>query len=373
MQSLAVAYAWSFGYWLAMAFLLSSQQYVIERDLKWRVPYLQILLLTSIRFVTFAILTPPVFYVVRRFPVSRRKPLRRMAAYGLGAGWFVLAYACVRGAIAPGWDIGLQRFVPRDIHQLSGLIYGTYGDQISVYITILVAAHAYAFFRQVQDEELERAHLQEALAASELQVLKSQLHPHFLFNTLHGISTSIEDDPTLAKEMLVRLSSLLRTALEHAGADLVSLDDELRFITSYLELEAIRLGPRLQIRWSISPETRKFLVPQLILQPIVENALLYGIACRREGGWVEIASCGRDGMLELKIQNSVGTAGRNGAGIGLKNTKARLKGLYCDDAKFSFAIVDHVATTELTFPVIVSLAQNGGDSSVSERRNSIRG
>ncbi|HTV60188.1 MAG TPA: histidine kinase [Verrucomicrobiae bacterium] len=352
LAKVARAYLLSFGFWLTLATLLSSQQYVIERDLRWHIPFPQLLLLTTIRFAAFATLTPPLFYIVRRYPVTRNKPVGKIIIYALGSAAFVLCYALIRALIAPVWDIGLQRFVPRSIHELSGLIYGTFGDEISVYLTIVIAAHAYAYFRQVQAEELERAQLQEALSASELQVVKSQLHPHFLFNTLQGISTLIETDPALAKKMLIRLSSLLRTALEYGSTDLISLDKELVFVAAYLELEAMRLGSRLQVRWDISPETRNFLVPQLILQPIVENALLYGVASRREGGWLEIASRRTDDLLELSVQNSVGGASRGGPGLGLKNTRARLRGLYSGDAAFSFDIDGRIAVTRLTFPLL---------------------
>lgn len=360
----ARAFLWSFGFWLSLAILLSSQQYIIERDLRWRFPFPQLLLLTTIRFSAFATLTPPLFYIVRRFPVTRSKPVRRIMIYALGSVAFVLCYALIRALIAPIWDIGLQRFVPRSIHELSGLIYGTFGDEISVYITILIAAHAYAYFQQVRTEELERAQLQEALSASELQVVKSQLHPHFLFNTLQGISTLVDADPQLAKAMLIRLSGLLRTVLEYGRSDLISLDKELDFVTDYLDLEAMRLGPRLQVRWDINPETRNFLVPQLILQPIVENALLYGIACRLEGGWLEIASRRVDGLLELTVQNSVGSASDGGPGLGLKNTRARLRGLYSGDAGFSFEIDSRVAVTRLSFPLLGPDAEHQADPSI---------
>jgi two-component system LytT family sensor kinase len=147
------------------------------------------------------------------------------------------------------------------------------------------------YYALVRREELEKTELQEALAESELQSLKSQLHPHLLFNTLHGLSTLIETDRGLVRLMILRLSDLLRTTLEHGAADLVSLEKELEFARAYLDLEKMRLDGRLEVHWKIDDGTGRVLVPQLILQPLVENAIVHGVSCSREGGWVEIG-CG---------------------------------------------------------------------------------
>jgi two-component system, LytTR family, sensor kinase len=354
-RRVAVAYLRSFLCWFPLSVLISFQQYLIEIDLKHRVPFLTIQLITSIRFLVFAILTPPVFFIVRRFPIQREKPIRGVLLYFLGTAGFVITYALVRLCVAPLWDIEKQHFMPWGVHDLAGVIYGTFGDQVSVYITLVAAAHAYEYFRRVRSEEVERAELQRALAASELQALRSQLHPHFLFNTLHGITTLIDSDKELAKLLIFRLSSLLRTVLRHAGNDLISLKDELAFIETYLELEKMRLGPRLEVRWNISPETTGLLIPHLILQPLVENAVLHGIACSREGGWVEISSHRRGDAFEVRVQNSTGGQPRPGMGLGLTNTRNRLKYLYAEDAAFSFAASgDRIATASLVIPALDS-------------------
>jgi two-component system, LytTR family, sensor kinase len=354
-RRVAVAYLRSFICWLPLSILISFQQYLIEIDLKHRVPFFTIQLITSIRFLVFAILTPPVFFIVRRFPIQREKPVRGVLLYFLGTAGFVITYALVRLCVAPLWDIEKQHFMPWGVHDLAGVIYGTFGDQVSVYITLVAAAHAYEYFKRVRSDELERADLQRALAASELQALRSQLHPHFLFNTLHGISTLIDSDKELAKLLTFRLSSLLRTVLRHAGNDLISLKDELAFIETYLELEKMRLGPRLEVRWNISPETTGLLIPHLILQPLVENAVLHGIACSREGGWLDISSNRRGESFEVRVQNSTGGQQRPGMGLGLANTRNRLKYLFAEDAEFSFAVGgDRIATASLTIPALDS-------------------
>ena len=148
---------------------------------------------------------------------------------------------------------------------------------------------------------------------------------------------------------------MLRTALEYGNADLITLDEELKFVEDYLDLEKMRLENRLQLRWRISSDTRPVLVPQLILQPLVENAILHGVACSREGGWIEMTSRLSEAALEIHIRNSVGGKGQKGTGLGLENTKARLKYLYCNEATFSFDLgSDGVATARLTLPAFSS-------------------
>jgi len=249
----------------------------------------------------------------------------------------------------------LQRFATRRSSSPLDLIRQDFADIVTIYVAIVLAAHAYNYFERARKQELEKSEFQQALAASELQALKMQLHPHFLFNTLHGISTLIDRDGESAKEMIVKLSSLLRTALEHSGSDLIPLREELKFIGEYLDLEKMRFGARLTVRWSIDADTERLLVPQLILQPLVENAIRHGIGNSRERSWVEIVSQNSQGSFELTVRNNVGAKRPQGTGLGLRNTEARLRHLYADEAVFSFAIAqDQTATAKLVLPPLDS-------------------
>ena len=127
----------------------------------------------------------------------------------------------------------------------------------------------------------------------------------------------------------------------------------------------MRLGTRLEVRWKIDPETKVVFVPHMILQPLVENAMLHGVACCRQGGWIEIVSRRAEGSLEVRIQNSVGGKSQSGMGLGLKNTAARLKYLYSDEATFSFAVgAEQVATTTLLLPAFGSQQPVSADESI---------
>jgi sensor histidine kinase YesM len=349
------AYGLSIAVWGGLSLLTGWQYRIFDEQLNIPTSLYDMILLAESRGFAFAMLTPPIFYLARRYMGGARDRFRYIFIYCLGVGPFMFLYACIRWAVLPPWDPGLQRYVPRTSHEPLELIHSGFADQITMYIAIVVAAHAYQYFERVRNQEVERSEFQRALAASELQVLKMQLHPHFLFNTLHGISTLIGTDPASAKAMVVKLSGLLRCTLEHSSSDLIPLREELMFVREYLDLEKMRLGTRLSVDWLIDPDTQHTLVPQLILQPLVENAIRHGVACSRDGGWIQIVSQKREGNLELRIRNSVGGKRSVGMGVGLKNTDARLKYLYSNEAAFTFAeAADNTATASIVLPALGS-------------------
>ncbi|HLW83910.1 MAG TPA: histidine kinase [Candidatus Sulfotelmatobacter sp.] len=353
------AYGLSIAVWCGLALLTGVQYRIFDKEMNIHSSLFDMLLLAESRGFAFALLTPPIFFLARRSIDGTRNRFRYILGYCLGVGPFMVLYACIRWAVLPPWDAGLQQYVPRSAHGPLVLIHQGFADQITMYIAIVVAAHAYQYFEKVRKQEIEKYEFQRALAASELQALKMQLHPHFLFNTLHGISTLIDTDQASAKAMVVKVSSLLRRTLEHSSSDLIPLSEELKFVREYLDLEQMRLGPRLTVEWSIEPNTLRNLVPQLILQPLVENAVRHGVACSREGGWVEITSRKREGSLELRIRNSLGGNRTAGLGVGLKNTDARLRYLYADEATFAFADEEQTAAATLVLP---ALGSNPGQS-----------
>jgi LytS/YehU family sensor histidine kinase len=224
-----------------------------------------------------------------------------------------------------------------------------------LYVGIVLAAHAYAYFVRVQRQEIERVQLRQALAQSELQTLRAQLHPHFLFNTLQGISTLIDTDRVTAQTMLLTLAELLRKVLQYGSSDVISFRDELAFVRSYLQLEQMRLGRRLTARWKINPEVEGALIPQLLLQPLIENAVVHGIANASHGGWIEIEAHLEGDRLMVAIRNSIGGASQAGLGVGITNTRARLRYLYGTDARFDFSTPEgRVAVAELVLPAFTT-------------------
>jgi two-component system LytT family sensor kinase len=353
-MQIAKAYLWSIGIWSALSSLTGWQYFIFDKSMNLHSTPGQMLILAEARGLTFALLAPPVFYLAGRYNLAVRHRLKCLLCWSLGTGPYMFSYACIRWLIFPLWDGAKQGFLPRADTSPWLLVHEGYADIITIYAATVLAAHAYGYIQRVRLQALERAEYQQALAASELHALKMQLHPHFLFNTLHGISTLIDSDGETAKVMIVKLSHLLRTALECSGSDLVPLREELKFIGEYLDLETMRFGSRLRVDWSLDPSTGTMLVPQLILQPLVENAIRHGVGSSRDNGWVEVASRRRKNAVELQIRNSVGPGRPRGMGLGLHNTAARLKHLYSGEGTFSFAVSEAgTATATLVLPRLV--------------------
>jgi LytS/YehU family sensor histidine kinase len=175
--------------------------------------------------------------------------------------------------------------------------------------------------------------LEAELAQAQLRALKSQLQPHFLFNTLHAITVLIRHDPESAGRMVVRLSDLLRMTLIDTEQHEVPLERELRFLRLYLEIEQTRFRDSLEVVWDVAPGLEDAAIPPLLLQPLVENALKHGVGPRAGGGRVTIAAHRRDNELVLQVtDNGPGLKNhgwsQNGSGIGLTSTQQRLEKLY---------------------------------------------
>jgi two-component system, LytTR family, sensor kinase len=346
-------YAVSIIFWMMLSFLVSWQTHHTVVDSLRPTPLRDLLLLFGARYLSVALLTPPLVYIVEYWPIGASAPIRRSLAYLAGYVPFSLAFAVIRWCILPPWVSQTQSWAHRTPGAVLGLAYGSFVDVPLLYIGILIAAHTYFYFSLSRQQEMERLELRQSLTQSELQALKTQLHPHFLFNTLQGISTLIDVNPSSAQHALRKLSTLLRVALAHSGSDLVELADELRFVESYLDLEQLRLGSRLRADVRIPVHTRNALVPQLILQPLIENAIVHGVACSRDGGWIEILGRHLGDRLELRVRNSVAGQSEPGMGLGIQNVKARLRHLYADDANFEFVINDdRVACATLVVPAL---------------------
>jgi sensor histidine kinase YesM len=177
------------------------------------------------------------------------------------------------------------------------------------------------------------------LAQAQLESLKSQLQPHFLFNTLHTISGLMYEDPHAANKMIVQLSDLLRVSLDKSDSNETCLKDEIEFNDAYLQIQKTRFKGRLQIEMNIKPETLNAAVPFMLLQPLVENAVTHGIAPHKKGGKIRIAAANNNGRLVIEVHDNGG--GMNSGkdiesldGVGISNTIERLKQLYAKDHKF---------------------------------------
>lgn len=256
-------------------------------------------------------------WTARRFPLDRGSWRRLAPVHAAILVAVVIARAAAVVALNPwiGWYDVLPPF--REV------VVTSFANNTFLYLILVGFGHALVYAGRARDRE-------EQLASAELSALKMQLHPHFLFNTLNAITAFVRTEPLVAERMIARLSELLRHTLQHAGVHEVALEDELRFLRSYLEIEQARFDERLRVCWEIDPAVLRARVPHLILQPLVENAIRHGIGPRAAGGTVQIEARPRGGRLELVVRDrGVGMdPGTARTGVGLSNTRARLRQLY---------------------------------------------
>jgi LytS/YehU family sensor histidine kinase len=210
-----------------------------------------------------------------------------------------------------------------------------------LYLVIACLGHALVYFRRSQQRSRRELELEAHLAQARLHALRMQLQPHFLFNTLNAISTLVHTAPQLADDMIGNLSTLLRLSLDSAAEQEIPLGRELEFLERYLAIEQVRFGRRLHIDMHVTPAAREALVPTLILQPLVENAVRHGIEPKAAPGAVGISAACEGGVLRLTVSDSgvglptVGGETRPSEGIGLTNTRARLQSLYPGRHRFT--------------------------------------
>lgn len=289
---------------------------------------------TILEYATWAIVTPGIFWLSRRFSLERQGWLGRLVLH-------VFLAIVIAASIDFVEDVYWNALVdgdPRSTSLLDTLTGFRFGDDFLVYITVLAACFARDYFLRYQERQNEAiklrehaAKLQTHLAEARFQALRMQLNPHFLFNTLHTISTYLERDPRGVRRMIARLSELLRYVLEKGNMKEVPLRQEMGFIDGYLDIQAIRFQDNLEVHPEIEPDTLEALVPNLILQPLVENAIKHGVSHLETGGRVELRAWREGEHLHLSVRdNGPGLTEAAEDGVGLRNTRNRLESLYGD-------------------------------------------
>jgi hypothetical protein len=339
--------------WLTLALLSTTQLYSIFRFENRHVPLWRIACWQSSAWLLWALLTPLVLWLGRRYRLERSN-WRRGALIHLSAG---LALALLQMV----WLAFAHRTAPllpeaRETFRdalLSGFSY--FHINLLTYWATLGVAGAFDFYRRWQTEQLQGAKLKEQLARARLQALQMQLHPHFLFNTLHTIGTLVEDEPRLARRMITRLGDFLRLTLEEDVMETVPLGREMEFARAYLSIEELRFQGRLQASYALAPETMSARVPYLILQPLIENAIRHGLAPRAGPGRLELRAASHDGQLRIEVRDDGGkiaSTHESNNGLGLANTRARLAQLYGPAGRLTLTVDgsgDTVAAVEIPF------------------------
>src|SRR5215469_1880153 len=330
-----------FGGWTVVAFIFALISYAaaIGENHK-EFGFIAALKLNLVQFYLWALLSPLLFRFCRRFPIELRPlNIRRLLLYFPAlisfAGIHQIIHLAVLWSISPRWR---QQYPDLFDCYRAYFAFGFYTDLIIASL-IVVAVHALLYYQNFRASELAQSSLKTQLAHAQLRALKMQLHPHFLFNTLHSISSLVLEDPPKANSMIARLGDFLRLTLENSEQQLVTLKEETEFLRCYLEIEQVRFGDRLSVAFDLEPQTLSARLPHLILQPVVENAIQHAIAPRATRGRINIQAKRLDSLLRVAISdNGPGiTSNANSTAkkcVGLTNVRTRLQQIYGPDFRF---------------------------------------
>jgi signal transduction histidine kinase len=325
----------SYVVWTFIALMIAFSMYRFN-VLFWKPPasFWDQLKLPLINDLIFATFTPILLQISLRYPLQRQNWRWRLLGYCGGMLVFTSAHALVRMLVYPVVDSMTKQTFPLGWSLWGRLfLYNLPDDCIAVFLPVVAIAHVLWYYKEYRDGELRASQLEMRLAQAQLKALKSQLQPHFLFNTLHSISTLMLTNVQAADTMLVRLSDLLRMSLESNTVQETTLNREMQFVNGYLEIEKMRYAERLRMDFDIDPATLDARVPHLLLQPLVENAIRHGIAKRAHGGKLWIKSFRRDDTLHLEVGDNGPGFSKNPEwhskhGLGLNATRERLNLFY---------------------------------------------
>jgi two-component system, LytTR family, sensor kinase len=295
-------------------------------------PYL--ILMNLAMWTGFMLWAPAIFWFGRRFRFDRQGWKTAIAVH-LPASLLITATHLAL--------IGALRFYLQTMRGGSPVLSTTIGDSffrtldqfMMVYWALVGLQHAVDNYRQARAREVRSARLETRLMESQLQALQHQLHPHFLFNTLHAISTLVHRDPDRADLMIERLSDLLRITLRKVAVQEVELAEELEYLRAYLDIEQVHFGNRLRIEYRIDVAAMDVLVPTLILQPIVENAIRHGLEPMTRPGTLTVEAQADGDTLWLRVRDDgagLPKSWKRREGVGLTNTRSRIDRLYGEQA-----------------------------------------
>jgi len=324
--------------WTTVALLFTAQQTVVEKVQGSQVHWVIEGALELVEWYIWAALTPLVIGLAKRFPLMRPRLARHIVLHTIvslmmaplvSVAEYFLSLALLRFAFhITGPDV--NRF-------LSSFGVGVLFMSFTGILTYWLVVGLYQsmhFYQVAMERQTIAAQLETQLSHAELENLKSQLHPHFLFNSLHTIGILMQEDVDAASHLLVCLGDLLRMALERRGNE-ITLQSELEFVGKYLEIELTRFHDRLKVHMDVPPDLLEVYVPSLALQPLVENAIKHGISVDSAAGRLEITAKLHNGRVRLCVRDDgpgPAPGSRLRFGVGLTNVRSRLKQLYGDES-----------------------------------------
>ena len=314
-----------------------------ETEPKHKTTFVQLLLLNLNYWYSWALITPAVLWLSRRFPLERTAWIRSVPAHLAGVVAGTLAHVSLVMLGRAGLDRMLLGRPARPwLSEFQEMFFKNFDWEMMTYWTVVGVSHALRYHYDAQAKALAASKLETRLIEAQLQTLQRQLQPHFLFNTLNTVSALMHRDVEAADTMLAQLGDLLRLSFETIDVQEVALSQELEFLRKYVAIEQARFRERLHVAFDVAPEAEECLVPNLLLQPLVENAIRHGIGARVEPGHVLVRASRTGDMLELEVRDDgVGVPESAMAdlahGVGWSNTRSRLVHLYGERHRFTLS------------------------------------
>jgi two-component system, LytTR family, sensor kinase len=317
--------------------LLAGQfTHAMGRSPKWQ----WLLILNCTYWYVWALFTPAIVWLSQRFRLERQGLVRAILVHLPAVALFSFAHIAAMGAVQ-WWIVTMDGKPFAWWYEVKSSALHNFDWEMMTYWAIAGLSHAVLYYGESRRRAIKASQLETRLVEAQIAALRQQLQPHFLFNTLHAISALMHSDVEAADRTLIRLSDLLRMTLENMDQPEITLQAELDFLAKYLEIEQTRFPDRLFVDFEVEPETLDALVPTLLLQPLVENAIKHGIARKSGPGHVRISARRDKAKLWIEIRDDgVGlsetalTALQKG--IGVSTTRARLQHQFGADFRFEF-------------------------------------
>jgi two-component system, LytTR family, sensor kinase len=353
--------------WTFFGLLASFQMFVNTDDERKLWPLKLVLHLSLGNSLLKGVVSLPFIWIFYRAPIPLNDWKRRSVLYFLLLLVFAAIHAAVRPFVIP---FVLSGTLPPNVQVTYGFKFAMgvrsfFLDNTWGFFSAVLGFHLWHYARQARERTLNETRLEARLASAELQILKMQLQPHFLFNTLNTVYNLIPVNSKEAQSMITRLSSLLRFSLDHVATETVTLQDEMVFLMEYVQIEKVRFEERLRLERDIPADTLNAEVPNMILQPLVENAIRHGVGKKAAGGTIKVSSRRENGRLLITITDDGAPPAvpeGESTGIGLANTRARLAKLYGQD--FSFRIESFGRGTRVSLNIPFNLGIRLGSQHV---------
>jgi len=339
--------------WVVAALFTSTFLYLKTRETEGSESWLKLFLIQLAIWSVWGILSPLIFWLGRRFRIDKQSYYTGTIIHLVFATLIVLLYLSVYSAI---WNLVAPEpfFWKNFVTYFKIFFLNLFHWHFFIYMAIIGIAHAQQYYLELERKQLESATLERQLILSELNTLKAQLSPHFLFNTINNVISTIEQKKhQQAIGMLVKLGEFLRCILEDTKHKLIPLEKELFYVEQYLEIEKFR-NQELEIKIHKNMDCMEHLVPSFLLQPIVENAIKHGISKQKSANSIEIGMECKNNCLKLWVYNegpSASETTQTRYGIGLTNTISRLKSVFDDKASFELLSVNDGVVAELRLPI----------------------